>query len=76
MKIARLGRTDSQRDGGCSTDCKLRLEGIVSKRKGSPYRSGRSPLCLPMPTPRERFHRSLARRLISVRRRTVLVLAV
>jgi ATP-dependent DNA ligase len=23
--------------------CKLRLEGIVRKRKGSPYRSGRSP---------------------------------
>jgi ATP-dependent DNA ligase len=23
--------------------CKLRLEGIVSKRKDSPYRSGRSP---------------------------------
>jgi bifunctional non-homologous end joining protein LigD len=23
--------------------CKLGLEGIVSKRKGSPYRSGRSP---------------------------------
>jgi bifunctional non-homologous end joining protein LigD len=25
--------------------CKLGLEGIVSKRKGSPYRSGRSPDC-------------------------------
>ena len=24
--------------------CKLGLEGIVSKRKGSPYRSGRSPI--------------------------------
>jgi hypothetical protein len=28
--------------------CKLGLEGIVSKRKGSPYRSGRSPYWLKM----------------------------
>ena len=28
--------------------CKLGLEGIVSKRKDSPYRSGRSPDCLKM----------------------------
>jgi bifunctional non-homologous end joining protein LigD len=28
--------------------CKLGLEGIVSKRKGSPYRSGRSPDWLKM----------------------------
>jgi bifunctional non-homologous end joining protein LigD len=28
--------------------CKLRLEGIVSKRKDSPYRSGRSPDWLKM----------------------------
>jgi bifunctional non-homologous end joining protein LigD len=28
--------------------CKLDLEGIVSKRKGSPYRSGRSPDWLKM----------------------------
>jgi bifunctional non-homologous end joining protein LigD len=31
--------------------CKLGLEGIVSKRKGSPYRSGRSPDCLKMKNP-------------------------
>jgi bifunctional non-homologous end joining protein LigD len=31
--------------------CKLGLEGIVSKRKGSPYRSGRSPDWLKMKTP-------------------------
>jgi bifunctional non-homologous end joining protein LigD len=31
--------------------CKLRLEGIVSKRKGSPYRSGRSPDWLKMKNP-------------------------
>ena len=30
--------------------CKLGLEGIVSKRKGSPYRSGRSPDWLKMKT--------------------------
>ena len=28
--------------------CKMGLEGIVSKRKGSPYRSGRSPDWLTM----------------------------
>ena len=28
--------------------CKMRLEGIVSKRKDSMYRSGRSPDCLKM----------------------------
>jgi bifunctional non-homologous end joining protein LigD len=31
--------------------CKLRLEGIVSKRKDSPYRSGRSPDWLKMKNP-------------------------
>jgi ATP-dependent DNA ligase len=31
--------------------CKLGLEGIVSKRKGSPYRSGRSPDWLKMKNP-------------------------
>ena len=31
--------------------CKLRLEGIVSKRKGSSYRSGRSPDWLKMKNP-------------------------
>jgi ATP-dependent DNA ligase len=31
--------------------CKLGLEGIVSKRKGSPYRSGRSPDLLKMKKP-------------------------
>jgi bifunctional non-homologous end joining protein LigD len=31
--------------------CKLRLEGIVSKRKGSPYRSGHSPDWLKMKNP-------------------------
>jgi ATP-dependent DNA ligase len=31
--------------------CKLGLEGIVSKRKGSPYRSGRSPDWLKMKSP-------------------------
>ena len=30
-------------DGSSSTLCKLGCEGIVSKRLGSPYRSGRSP---------------------------------
>jgi ATP-dependent DNA ligase len=35
----------------CSTDCKLGLEGIVSKRKGSPYRSGRSPDWLKVKNP-------------------------
>ena len=30
------------------TPCKLGLEGIVSKRKDSPYRSGRSPDWLKM----------------------------
>ena len=32
--------------------CKLGLEGIVSKRKGSPYRSGRSPDWLKMKNPK------------------------
>jgi bifunctional non-homologous end joining protein LigD len=31
--------------------CELGLEGIVSKRKGSPYRSGRSPDWLKMKNP-------------------------
>ena len=31
--------------------CKLGLEGIVSKRKGSPYRSDRSPDWLKMKNP-------------------------
>jgi bifunctional non-homologous end joining protein LigD len=31
--------------------CKMGLEGIVSKRKGSPYRSGRSPDWLKMKHP-------------------------
>ena len=31
--------------------CKLGLEGIVSKRKDSPYRSGRSPDWLKMKNP-------------------------
>ena len=31
--------------------CKLGLDGIVSKRKGSPYRSGRSPDWLKMKNP-------------------------
>jgi bifunctional non-homologous end joining protein LigD len=31
--------------------CKLRLERIVSRRKGSPYRSGRSPDWLKMKNP-------------------------
>jgi bifunctional non-homologous end joining protein LigD len=31
--------------------CKLGLEGIVSKRKGSPYRSGRSPDWLKIKNP-------------------------
>ncbi len=31
--------------------CKLGLEGIVSKRLGSPYRSGRSPDWLKMKNP-------------------------
>jgi ATP-dependent DNA ligase len=31
--------------------CKMGLEGIVSKRKGSPYRSGRSPDWLKMKNP-------------------------
>jgi bifunctional non-homologous end joining protein LigD len=31
--------------------CKLGLEGIVSKRSGSPYRSGRSPDWLKMKNP-------------------------
>jgi ATP-dependent DNA ligase len=31
--------------------CKLGLEGVVSKRKGSPYRSGRSPDWLKMKNP-------------------------
>jgi bifunctional non-homologous end joining protein LigD len=31
--------------------CKLGLEGIVSKRKNSPYRSGRSPDWLKMKNP-------------------------
>jgi bifunctional non-homologous end joining protein LigD len=31
--------------------CKLGLEGIVSKRKASPYRSGRSPDWLKMKNP-------------------------
>jgi bifunctional non-homologous end joining protein LigD len=31
--------------------CKLGLEGIVSKRKDSPYRSGRSPDWLKMKSP-------------------------
>jgi ATP-dependent DNA ligase len=30
------------RSRSCDHACKLGLEGIVSKRKGSPYRSGRS----------------------------------
>ena len=32
----------------CNHACKLGLEGIVSKRKGSGYRSGRSPDWLKM----------------------------
>ena len=35
--------------------CKLGLEGIVSKRKGSPYRSGRSPNWLKMKNPDARL---------------------
>jgi bifunctional non-homologous end joining protein LigD len=31
--------------------CKMGLEGIVSKRKDSPYKSGRSPLWLKMKNP-------------------------
>jgi len=31
--------------------CKLGLEGIVSKRRGSPYVSGRSPHCLKLKNP-------------------------
>jgi bifunctional non-homologous end joining protein LigD len=31
--------------------CRMGLEGIVSKRKGSPYRSGRSPDWLKMKNP-------------------------
>jgi ATP-dependent DNA ligase len=34
--------------------CKMGLEGIVSKRKGSPYRSGRSPDWLKSKNPRAR----------------------
>jgi hypothetical protein len=34
-----------------SCSCKLGLEGIVSKRKDSPYRSGRSPDWLRMKKP-------------------------
>jgi hypothetical protein len=33
------------------SSCKLGPEGIVSKRKGSPYRSGRSPDWLKMKNP-------------------------
>jgi ATP-dependent DNA ligase len=32
-------------------DCEVALEGIVSKRKDSPYRSGRSPDWLKMKNP-------------------------
>ena len=32
--------------------CKLGCEGIVSKRLGSPYRSGRSPLCVKVKNPK------------------------
>jgi ATP dependent DNA ligase domain len=45
--------------------CKLGLEGIVSKRKGSPYRSGRSPDWLKMKNPEAptgRFARAYWRR--------------
>ena len=38
-------------DGPTVYTCKLGLEGIVSKRKGSPYRSGRSPDWLKMKNP-------------------------
>src|SRR5262245_11585565 len=38
--------------------CKLGLEGIVSKRKDSPDRSGRSPDSLKMKTPEARRHPS------------------
>jgi ATP-dependent DNA ligase len=34
--------------------CKLGCEGIVSKRVGSPYRSGRSPHWVKIKTPRRR----------------------
>jgi hypothetical protein len=44
--------------------CKMGLEGIVSKRKDSAYRSGRSPDCLKMKNPtapavRREFRRGL-----------------
>jgi hypothetical protein len=40
-------RSAISRPAGCQA-CKLGLEGIVSKRKGSAYRSGRSPDWLKM----------------------------
>jgi hypothetical protein len=38
-------------DGPTGSACKMGLEGIVSKRKDSPYRSGRSPDWLKMKNP-------------------------
>jgi len=42
--------------------CKMGLEGIVSKRKDSAYRSGRSPDWLKMKNPRARPRRERKRR--------------
>jgi bifunctional non-homologous end joining protein LigD len=47
MERAHRGR----RRDHLSPRCKLGLEGIVSKRKDSPYRHGRSPDWLKMKTP-------------------------
>jgi bifunctional non-homologous end joining protein LigD len=64
--------------------CKMGLEGIVSKRKDSAYRSGRSPDWLKMPDGSSAYllappalgegrHRGLARCLVAMCRRAVLV---
>jgi ATP-dependent DNA ligase len=47
----RLNEHLEHQDGVFRHACKLGLEGIVSKRKGSPYRSGRSPDWLKMKNP-------------------------
>jgi ATP-dependent DNA ligase len=49
-----FGSMTMSRGDGCTVfrhACKLGLEGIVNKRKNSPYRSGRSPDWLKMKNP-------------------------
>ena len=46
-----VGGRAARQAGKCPVGRKLGLEGIVSKRLGSPYRSGRSPGYLKMKNP-------------------------